>query len=467
LADAAGVTRSEISLYEGGHRIPRADTLVRVIAATGLSRLDFERLRMGLRSASPPKDHQPESESLEEPTALAAEVADAVSDTVLLALRDIPSGLLAREDASLPAAADREPAPGRCARLLAQKPAKRRLLVEGTEEFRSWAVAELLCEQSERAAADSAERALELAELARFVAERTPGGEVWRLRLQGYAWAFIGNARRVGGDLRGADRAFAQARTLWEAGAAALPGLLDAARLLDLEASLRRAQRRFAEAIELLDRALAASTVPSTRAGCVLLKKAFTYEQMGDCEGAITALERAASFVDGKKEPRSLFALRFNLAVNLCHLERYAEAAPLVAQARELAIELRNDLDLSRVLWLEARVLAGLGRRTEAIAALRQVRDDFAARGHAYDAALATLNLAVLLLEDGRTAEVQALAREMVPIFESLGIDREALAAVRLFSQAGQQAAATAELARRLLRFLERARHDPALRFAT
>src|SRR5262249_39029690 len=154
-----------------------------------------------------------------------------------------------------------------------------------------------------------------------------------------------------------------------------------------------------------------------------------TCEQMGDYEWAIEALERAAPLVDGAQEPRQLCVLRFNLAVNLCHLERYADAATVAAEARERAIALRNDLDLLRVVWLEARVAAGLGQRAEAIAALRQVRADFAARRMAYDAALATLNLAMLLLEEGRGAEVRALVPEMEPIFASLEVYREALAA--------------------------------------
>src|SRR5689334_3624574 len=43
------------------------------------------------------------------------------------------------------------------------------------------------------------------------------------------------------------------------------------------------------------------------------------------------------------------------------------------------------------VVWMEARVSAGLGQRAEAIAGLGQVRDAFVSRGLAYDAALATL----------------------------------------------------------------------------
>jgi len=343
-------------------------------------------------------------------------------------------------------------------------PEDRRRLVEGGDKFRRWALAEFLTDLSAQAAADGPARALELAELALFIAERALGGELWRSRLEGYCQAFLGNARRVAGDLRAAERAFAQARVLWEEGGAADPGVLDGSRLLDLEASLRRAQRRFPEAVGLLDQALRAASTPA-RAAHILLAKGFTHEQMGDCHGAIDALQRAAPLIDAGREPRQVFGLRFNLAVNLCHLGRYSEAAPLVVEVRELAIALRNDLDLLRVLWLEARAGAGLGRRTEAIAALRQVRDDFAARRLPYDAALATLNLAVFLLEDERTAEVRELAAEMAPIFASLEVRRETLAALRLFWLAAEQEAATAELGRRLLKFLERARHDPDLRF--
>ncbi len=42
---------------------------------------------------------------------------------------------------------------------------------------------------------------------------------------------------------------------------------------------------------------------------------------------------------------------------------------------------------------------------------------------------------------------------------------REALAALKLFQEAAEREAATADLARRVLRFLFRARHDQGLRF--
>jgi len=115
--------------------------------------------------------------------------------------------------------------------------------------------------------------------------------------------------------------------------------------------------------------------------------------------------------------------------------------------------------------WLEGRLAAGLGRRAEAIDALRQVRREFADHELAADAALVTLNLAVLLLEEGRTGEVRELAGETVPIFGGMGLDGEAIAALGVFWRAAEQEMATAELGRRLLAFLERARYDPEFRF--
>jgi hypothetical protein len=53
-----------------------------------------------------------------------------------------------------------------------------------------------------------------------------------------------------------------------------------------------------------------------------------------------------------------------------------------------------------------------------------------------YDVGLTLLEEAVLLLEEGRTSEVKALARELSGICEPKGVHREALAALRLFQEA-------------------------------
>jgi tetratricopeptide (TPR) repeat protein len=237
--------------------------------------------------------------------------------------------------------------------------------------------------------------------------------------------------------------------------------LLDPGRLLDLEASLRLDQRRFDEALALLDQALPMSHHP----GRVLINKGFTLEVMGDYEAAVLALLQAEPKLDRAAQPRLWYQQRFNLAACYCHLGRHRDADELVKDVRSVASGLEDQIFLIRVLGMEARIAAGLGRIEEAKALFEQARAEFAARCMNYDVALATLELAVLLLAEGRTGEVKELAEKLAVVFDANGVHREALAALRLFHEAAQREAATAELARRVLSYLFRARHDEGLRF--
>lgn len=337
-------------------------------------------------------------------------------------------------------------------------PKERRTVVDVAGEHLGWAVCERLCKESEKAGADKAERAVELAELAVRLAERTSGPE--STQLQGYAWAFVGNARRVQGNLPDADEAFRRSHEMWREG----DSVLDGTRIFDLEASLRQHQGAFEDAIALLDRALAAGPAGESLAR-LLVKKANVLEIVGKNTAAIDALHKAARALVPGAPRRLTFAVRFNLVVNLSLLERYTEAYEQLAEIRELAVQLGNGLDLVRVLWLEGRIVGGLGRREEAVTALEQVRGDLTSQGIAYDAALVSLDLAVLLLEDGRSREVKEMAAQMLWIFRAQEVHHEALAALRLFYEAAERETVTAEMARRILGYLEKARHTPELRF--
>jgi transcriptional regulator with XRE-family HTH domain len=341
--------------------------------------------------------------------------------------------------------------------LIAVKSEERKALVEVFPDYWSWALAVRVCEASVKSAAHRAGEALELAELALQIAERVPGEESWRSRLKGYCWAHVGNSRRVANDHEGSHEAFSQAWHLWEAGAGSDSEVLPRWRIYDLEASLRRDQRRFPEALRLLEQARAICGKDPLAAGRILLKKEHVFDDMGDARGALGVLAEAAPFIEASGDARQIFALRFNMVADLCHLESYEEAVKLMPQVHQLALGSSNELDLVRVVWLRSRVEAGLGQAEEAIAGLEQVRRDFTSRGMPYDAALASLDLAVLWLTAGRTAEVQGLALAMGWIFKAKRIDREALAALQLFCDAAIQEAATVELARRVIAEIERA----------
>jgi tetratricopeptide (TPR) repeat protein len=362
--------------------------------------------------------------------------------------------------AILPAASDRQRGDELWSRLANLSAEARLAVVQVAEEYQNWALCERICQESEIEASRDVERAASLARLAQEVAERVPGPEAWRNHMRGYAAAHSANVIRVSGDLNISDAALENALHLSRVGSD--PGaVLDPGRLLDLEASLRRDQRRFEEALALLDQAIAVGRSPARS----LIKKGFTLEVMGDYERAVETLLQAAPLVESENDPRLLYMLRFNLAVNFCHTGRFEEANHLVSAVQELVSSRGDENEILRVVWLEGRIAAGLGRSEEALKLLQQARRKFSDRNMMADAALILLEEAVLHLETGRTAEVKELARDLVKVFESKGVHREALAALLLFQEAAESETATAGLARRLLAFLHRARHDPGLRF--
>jgi tetratricopeptide (TPR) repeat protein len=332
-------------------------------------------------------------------------------------------------------------------------------LVSVADEYRSWTLVERLCEESVVQASRDLGRAAFLARLARKAARRVLGPQSWRRRVRAFAAAHSANVLRVAGRLKAADALLQRAKLLWIAGSDP-DGVLDPGRLLDLEASLRRAQRRFQEALTLLEQARKVSRSP----GRILIKQGFTLEVMGDYERAIETLVEAEILPD-LVDPRLRNMLHCNLALDLSHVGRFAEAAELAKQAREVAAEMGDAIILLRLTWIGGHIAAGLGRTEEALRLLAQARREFAARNMGYDVALALLEEAALLLDEGRTAEVKALTRRLPAVFAAEEVHREALAALRLFHEAAQREAATAELARNILRYLFRARHDRGLPF--
>ena len=353
--------------------------------------------------------------------------------------------------------------------------AEQRSLIQGDRRFTSWGLCELLCQESEKVAAADAIQAVERAELAVLVADVLEDGEPaedrWVYQLRGYAWAHLANARRVLGDLPAADEAFQMADSWWQAGEVVGDALGYGPVILELAASLRTAQRRFTEALEILDRVINLYTEDDPehrdahRAGRALVRKALAIAQMGAPESAIRYLRDAKALIDPQREPRLRFCLNHNLLASLASAGRFREAESFLPVVEQVCREVATELDRFRVRWVEGRIALGLGERERARTAFEEVRREFTERGMGYDTALVSLELAALDLEDGRTAEVKELAREMVTVFRAQEVQREALAALLLFRRAALKERATAELARDVAEFLNRLRHEPGLRF--
>jgi hypothetical protein len=138
-----------------------------------------------------------------------------------------------------------------------------------------------------------------------------------------------------------------------------------------------------------------------------------------------------------------------NQVLCLTEDDRALEAAALLPEVKRRAEAVAfGKADLLRVRWIEARVDLGLGRLEEAENALRRILALFVEESLVVDAALVTLDLAALLLRARRTAEIPELVQEIVPVFQTLQIRREALAALLVLQQAAEAERLTLALVR-------------------
>ncbi|MES1240512.1 MAG: hypothetical protein ABUT39_02735 [Acidobacteriota bacterium] len=349
-------------------------------------------------------------------------------------------------------------------------PAHRELLVANSLRFRSRALGEILLEQSHEAGFSDPVRASQLARLAVTLAgllSEPIGGQPGEEGIDGLrarAWAQLGNAQRIGCDFAGAERAFEAAAGLLEGGRVSP---LETARVLDLQASLKREQRRFDEAAALMDRVIALYRKVGQKVllGRSLKQKSMILGESGDLEGEIALLRRALELLSPEHEPRTFLAARHNLISALCEAGRPRDAFALLFHTRPLYLKQGDRMNLLRLRWLEGTVALGLQRHEQAAVAFHEVREAFLELGLDYDAALAALDLTEVYALQGRTADVRRLAEEMLEVFQSRNIHREALGALAVLQQAARLEKAGLVLVREVSGFLKKARNRPDLRF--
>lgn len=348
-------------------------------------------------------------------------------------------------------------------------PARQHLMVANSARFRSRMLCEILLEQAHEAGFREPARATELARLgvaiADLLAERSgeKGGEGLQ-GLRARAWAQLGNALRINSDHAGADQAFETATELLDP-ARVTPH--EIARVLDFEASLRRDQRRFAEATRLMDRVIAIYRKLGQRSllGRSLQQKSLICGESGDSAGEIALLRRALELLNPEEEPRAFLSARHNLISALCESGRPREAFALLFHTRPLYLKQGDRLRLLRLRWLEGAVSRGLQRYEQAAVAFLEVREAFLELGLDYDAALAALDLAEVYAIQGRTADVRRLADEMLEVFRSRNIHREAMAALAVLQKAASTERAELVLVREVGSFFRQARNQPELQF--
>jgi tetratricopeptide (TPR) repeat protein len=237
--------------------------------------------------------------------------------------------------------------------------------------------------------------------------------------------------------------------------------------VLDLRASLLSDQGHFEQAAELLEVVIDiyGDLGEPHRKGRAMISKGVFLGYSGWPEEAIRQIRKGLGLIDWDREPRLVLMARHNLAWFLNDCGRSEEALRQLERFRHTYREFSDAWTALRLAWLDGRIAGGLGRVEDAERILREVRRSFLAGGQGYDAALVTLDLAHLHLENGRAAEVRTLARELLDLFLSHDIHRQALAALAVFQTAVDMDDATPGLAQAVSSYLVRARRNPQLRF--
>jgi tetratricopeptide (TPR) repeat protein len=337
-----------------------------------------------------------------------------------------------------------------------------------TEEprFRSWSFCQLLLEACTDLGFRDPNRALQTARLGVEVADRLDrkrygGDRVDDLRAR--AWATLGGAERIGSDFRAAEKSFAKAERLIRTGTG---DPLEKAHLLLLEASLRSHQQRFPEAFRMLRRVvrIARRCGDDHLCGKALILQGFLANMAQEPELSLRLLEESLPLIDAAAEPRLVLAARHNLIAGLTETGRPQEALTLLEASRRLYQQVGDRLSLIRMTWLEGRIRLVLDDLESAEALLTDVRCRMIELGQAYDAALVSLDLAQVYARQRRGTEMRQLASEMLPIFQSREIRREALSAVLVFQKAAEIDGVTLGVLQQLRDIFREGRSTPNLR---
>jgi tetratricopeptide (TPR) repeat protein len=360
------------------------------------------------------------------------------------------------------------------ARRLAELPYPRQLrAVETEERYHTWGLCRLLQLRSAELAASDPAGAARLAALAiripRHLVERRYDADFVE-DLLALSWCYLGNAWRELGELHAAGDAMDLAEGLRRRGG----GYLDVeAEALVLHALLHRDRHggtaELREAVAVLDRVEAIySSAPAEvasepdlydpeRHAEARVHRGWCLYHLGKVEAAAAVLAAALELLVEERQPRLRLAARCGLLWCSLALGK-PDAEQRLAAARELAERAGDEADRLRLFRARARIDLGLGERGPAEQVLRATATRLVEIDLEYDAALTYLDLAALYVGAGELEAVRKLANEVLPVFSSREVHREAMAALLLYQQASWEDRLAPELLVQLAALLERER---------
>ena len=352
-------------------------------------------------------------------------------------------------------------------RLIGSAATVRRALA-GSAEFRNLRVAELLLEESWSLQPAETALSAEMARLAFHVAaqpyEAGLGARVDDVKAR--SCVLVGSAWRLAGNRREAEDSFRRAAAYLTGP----PDGIERAFYCQQLAALRLEQGRDDEACGLLWRAALVynDNADLLEEGACLAELGFLFVAEDQAHRAVLPLTRACEVLDLHRD--ATLAVRARLALAVCHatLGHEAKAVRLVEVARSMYSRVADSSrQMAHVAWMEGKVATLTGDPEDAPALLDTARKSFLRAGKLYDAAFASLDLALALAKSGRLESVHPLIHDIVESFPAevgqAGVLR-ALGSVEMVLAQGRRAELEDFLAA-AVEMLRRFRRNPLLAF--
>lgn len=339
--------------------------------------------------------------------------------------------------------------------------------------FRGVLLAQRLLQRSWGCLPSNATDALHWATLAEAVVERTRESGAVEARV--LALAYEANALRILTRFDESRRAFNLARHYLsreglpdeDGEVAAVTDLAIYAKVDWLEGAFFRTIRDFGQAEFLLSRAalffgLVDDQDSQTK---VLVTLGELHRIKGDFDEAIRTIGIVLERIDAAEDPKLYFNCRFNYGLYLAEAGLFVLAREEADQLAELAPEHADEALQIRLLALDGRIAFGLGDYSAAERAFVTARARLVDLGNGADAAIASIDLALLYRATNRYDDLRRVSAEMGLIFGTVNLHSEAAAALILFQEAVREGSASAAFLEELRLYLEHARRNPNLPF--
>jgi hypothetical protein len=146
-------------------------------------------------------------------------------------------------------------------------------------------------------------------------------------------------------------------------------------------------------------------------------------------------------------------------------LGNYLLAQRIFAQCRRDYLRFDDRKTHLQARWLEGMLALGTGRLSLAEGLLEEVAEEYSDLGLARFAAMASLGLAEVYAEQGRTADLLRLSEGLVTTFKALDAKDEMVTALAFFRHAVEREKFAVEAVRRVSTYLGRAFVDADARF--